>query len=49
MRRRARVRFDYGTHVFVWPWWIRLQWPNTIATLVLIERDLLAERVTVPP
>jgi len=34
--------FDYSSPVASWPDKIRTRWPNTIATLVLIERERIA-------
>jgi hypothetical protein len=30
--------FDYRIRVTAWPHWVRIRWPNTIATIVLIAR-----------
>lgn len=37
--------FDYRTPVTRWPEWVRIRWPNTIATLVLIARFAPADRI----
>lgn len=36
------VTFDYRLPVTSWPHQVRIRWPNTIATLVLMERERIA-------
>jgi hypothetical protein len=34
--------FDYRIPVTSWPYWVRVRWPNTIATLMMMEREQVA-------